>query len=97
MWSSGLSSHCSTSAAFSAAKERGEDLYEEYRNGLAHSRRPNNSPGIAEEHEVNGAWAERLQISGTDRQIVCINVDRLAREFLLLLDRLEAEALARIV
>ena len=62
-------------------------LYDKFRNGFAHNRGPKASFVIAEDHEVGGDWAGRYP--ALDGQPVGINVDRLAREFLALLDQLE--------
>ena len=63
-------------------------LYDNYRNGFAHLRGPKQKFAIAEDHELSGAWADRIEIDGVG-QLVGINVDRLAKHFVTLLDRLE--------
>jgi len=71
-------------------KKRGAAiLYDGYRNGFAHLRGPKREFAIAEDHELGGAWAEQIEVDGVGR-LVALNVDRFAREFLVLLDRLEA-------
>ena len=64
-------------------------LYDGFRNGFAHLRAPKPEFAIVEDHEVDGLWADRIDIVGVG-EFVAINVDRLAREFLSLLDTLEA-------
>ena len=39
---------------------------------------------IAEDHELQGRWADKVEVEGY-RELVAINVDRLATEFLRLL------------
>jgi len=65
-------------------------LYDGFRNGFAHLREPKREFAIAEDHELDGDWADRVEVNGS--QFVAINVDRLAREFLILIDRLEGHA-----
>ena len=65
-------------------------LYDGFRNGFAHLRSPKHGFAIAEDHELHGDWADRVEVNGS--QFVAINVDRLAREFLILIDRLEGRA-----
>lgn len=62
-------------------------LYDGFRNGFAHRRAPKTDLAIAEDHELGGDWAGRLEIKGVG-EFVALNVDRLAREFLVLLDRI---------
>ena len=66
-------------------------LYDKFRNGFAHLRAPKPEFVIAEEHELNGLWAGRVEFNG-DGEFTAINVDRLAREFLQLLAVLERSA-----
>jgi hypothetical protein len=62
-------------------------LYDKFRNGFAHNRGPKSNFVIVEDHEVEGDWAGRFpSLYGRP---VGINVDRLAKEFLTLLDQLE--------
>jgi hypothetical protein len=64
-------------------------LYDKFRNGFAHKRGPKLDSLIMQDYEVmNDCWAEKFNID-TGGQAVGLNVDRLAREFLTLLDRLE--------
>lgn len=65
-------------------------LYEAFRNGFAHLRGPKAAFAIAEDHELASNWAERILVGETE--LVAINIDRLAREFLVLLSRLESSA-----
>ena len=65
-------------------------LYNSFRNGFAHLRGPKATFAIAEDHELDGLWADRIMVES--EEFVAINVDRLAREFLLLVDRLETTA-----
>jgi hypothetical protein len=69
-------------------------LYDKFRNGFAHNRGPKPSFVIAEDHEVEGEWAGRFP--DLDGQPVGINVDRLAKEFLTLLDQLERSRVANV-
>ena len=62
-------------------------LYDKFRNGFAHNRGPKPNFVIVEDHEVEGDWAGRFP--GLDGQPVGINVDRLAKGFVTLLDQLE--------
>jgi hypothetical protein len=64
-------------------------LYDGFRNGFAHLRGPKREFAIAEDHELDGSWADQVELDGVGR-FVALNVDRLAKEFLMLLDRLEA-------
>jgi hypothetical protein len=66
-------------------------LYEGFRNGFAHSRGPKVNFVIAQDHELEGAWAEWITVG--ERSGIALNVDRLAREFLKLLDQLESDPL----
>jgi hypothetical protein len=66
-----------------------ETLYDKFRNGFAHLRGPKREFAIAEDNELDGAWAEKVEVDGVGLR-VALNVDRLAREFLTLLDHLEA-------
>lgn len=63
-------------------------LYEAFRNGFAHLRGPQSGFAIAEDHELGGAFADEFTVDGLGR-FVGLNVDRLAREFVALLDQLE--------
>jgi hypothetical protein len=67
-------------------------LYDKFRNGFAHNRGPKASFVIVEDHEVEGDWAGRFP--DLEGQPVGINVDRLAKEFLTLLDQLERTRVA---
>jgi hypothetical protein len=69
-------------------------LYDKFRNGFAHNRGPKASFVIVEDHEVEGEWAGRFP--DLDGQPVGINVDRLAKEFLALLDQLEGRPAANL-
>jgi hypothetical protein len=62
-------------------------LYEEFRNGFAHLRGPKSKFAIAEDHELGGDWADRVEIDAVG-QFVAINIDRLAKEFLRVLGQL---------
>jgi hypothetical protein len=59
-------------------------LYDHFRNGFAHLRGPKAEFAIAEDHELQGRWADKVEVEGY-REVVAINVDRLATEFLRLL------------
>ena len=62
-------------------------LYDKFRNGFAHNRGPKSNFLIVEDQEVDGDWVGRFP--DLDGKPVGINVDRLAKEFLKLLDQLE--------
>jgi hypothetical protein len=66
-------------------------LYDRFRNGFAHTRGPKREFAICEDHELDGQWADDIEVDGVGRY-VALNVDRLAREFLVLLDKLEGAA-----
>jgi hypothetical protein len=59
-------------------------LYENFRNGFAHLRGPKTRFVIAEDHELQGRWADKIEVEGSG-ELVAINVDRLTTEFLRLL------------
>lgn len=40
---------------------------------------------IAEDRELQGRWADKIQVEGQARDLIAINVDRLTTEFLALL------------
>jgi hypothetical protein len=61
--------------------------YDAFRNGFAHVRGPKLKFAIANDQELEGDWTDWIEVNG--QQFVALNVDRLAREFLALLDRLE--------
>ena len=67
-------------------------LYDKFRNGFAHNRGPKPNFVISEDQEVEGDWAGRFP--DLDGQPVGVNVDRLAKGFLTLLDQLERSQLA---
>jgi hypothetical protein len=62
-------------------------MYEGFRNGFAHSRAPNVHFAIADDRDFTG-WAAWVKIG--ERRGVAPNIDRLAREFLTLLDKCES-------
>jgi len=61
-------------------------FYELFRNGFAHVRAPNGGCAIAEEWELPGQWAGKIDVGGVLRNAV--NVDRIAHQFLALVNRL---------
>ena len=63
-------------------------LYEAFRNGFAHLRAPKPSYAICEDHELGGDWVAVVSVDGLTMN--ALNVDRLAREFLAVLDGLES-------
>jgi hypothetical protein len=69
-------------------KKGAATLYDGFRNGFAHLRGPKREFAIAEDLELDGAWADQVEVDNVG-SFVALNVDRLAREFLMLLDRLE--------
>ncbi len=81
---------CRSLGAACPGKIGSELLYDSFRNGFTHLRRPKAEFAIAEDHELDGEWADKIRVE--DAVFVAINIDRLAREFLLLLDVLEETA-----
>ncbi|MBM3728536.1 MAG: hypothetical protein FJW40_24315 [Acidobacteria bacterium] len=67
-------------------------LYDAFRNGFAHLRAPKIRFAIAEDHELDSRWVGFIQADESGR-FLALNVDRLTREFLTLVDRLESESL----
>lgn len=65
-------------------------LYDAFRNGFSHTRGPKGKFAIAEDHEIDGAFAAEVEFNG-DGSYVALNIDRLAQEFLMLLDQLEED------
>jgi hypothetical protein len=65
-------------------------LYDEFRNGFAHLRGPKAKFAIAEDHELGGNWADLFEVDAVG-QFTAINIDRLVREFLNVLDQLAAQ------
>ena len=74
---------CHQLAAACATRNGAKILYDNFRNGFAHLRGPKTRFAIAEEHELPGIWAEKVQVE--DRELVAINIDRITNEFLRLL------------
>jgi len=68
-------------------RKGGKILYEEFRNGFAHLRGPKSKFAIAEDRELGGVWADTVEVDVVG-QFVAINIDRLAKEFLIVLDQL---------
>src|SRR5947209_17261889 len=68
-------------------RKGGRILYEEFRNGFAHLRGPKSKFAIAEDRELGGVWADTVEVDAVG-QFVAINIDRLAKEFLVVLDQL---------
>jgi hypothetical protein len=66
-------------------------LYDAFRNGFAHLRVPKPKFAIAEDRELDGEWAGLIEANGSG-PLLALNVDRLAREFLALLDCLESDS-----
>ncbi len=62
-------------------------LYDRFRNGFAHLRGPKWGFAIAVDHELGGEWADRVEVNGS--KLITINVDRLAKEFLMLVNRID--------
>jgi hypothetical protein len=76
------------SQALSPRREKGARLlYEGFRNGFAHYRAPKVNFAIVEDREIKGKWADWIK-SG-ERSGIGLNVDKLAREFLKVLQQLE--------
>lgn len=66
-------------------------LYDFFRNGFAHLFAPEPGFAIAEDHELDSRYAGRLEFEGVGER-VAINVDRLAGDFLRLIESLMKEA-----
>jgi hypothetical protein len=66
-------------------------LYAFFRNGFAHLFTPKPGFVIAEDHELDSRYAGRLEFEGVGK-FISINADRLARDFLRLIERLSDEA-----
>jgi hypothetical protein len=66
-------------------------LYEQFRNGFAHLRAPKSCCAIAEDHELEGHWADLIEVPGR-APMLAINVDRFAKDFLALVERLSVSA-----
>lgn len=79
---------CAALETVCPGKKGAEVLYDDYRNGFAHLRGPKRTFAIATDQELGGDWADRIEVNGS--QLIAINVDRLAREFLMLVNRLAA-------
>lgn len=75
---------CMALEAVCPGRKGGYILYDEFRNGFAHLRGPKSKFAIAEDHELDGAWANRVDVDGVG-QFVAINVDKLAKEFIKIL------------
>ena len=72
------------------SKRGAETLYGKYRNGFGHLRTPKLGFAIAEDHEVGGRYADEIEMEGNGT-FVGLNVDRLIKEFLVLLDQLQTK------
>lgn len=70
-------------------KTGAEVLYDKYRNGFAHLFSPKSDFAIAQDSELDGCFVGRFEVEGTGKTLVAINVDRLIREFLVLVNHLE--------
>jgi hypothetical protein len=66
-------------------------LHDGFRNGFAHLRAPKPTFAIAEDHELEGQWVGLIQTNESG-PLLALNVDRLTREFLTVLDRLESDS-----
>ena len=73
-----------------------EVLYAEFRNGFAHLRAPKPKFAIAEDHELDGQWAGLIETTGGIR-VLALNVDRLAREFLTMMEQLDPGAQRSVI
>jgi hypothetical protein len=71
----------------SVKKTGAETFYDAFRNGFAHLGAPKDRFAIADNAELDGAWAGIVKIEG-DGQFIAININRLAAEFVDVLDRL---------
>jgi hypothetical protein len=79
---------CSALESLRPGRSGSRILYDDFRNGFAHLRGPKSKFAIAEDHELGGDWADLVEVDAVV-QFVAINIDRLAQEFLKLLDQLE--------
>jgi len=66
-------------------------LYERFRHGFAHLRGPKSGFAIGDNEELKGRYASRVEIDGVGT-FVAINSERLIKDFLELLDRIEKDA-----
>lgn len=82
---------CDNLEKTSPGKKGAATLYDGFRNGFVHSHGPKHRFAIAEDHELGGVFAAEVEFDG-DGPYVALNIDRLAREFLTLLDQLEKDA-----
>ena len=52
---------------------------------------PKGKFAIVEDHELDGVFADKIEVDGGG-SYVALNIDRLTKEFLMLLDQLEKDA-----
>lgn len=82
---------CAGLAGTIRGKSGAEVLYGRFRNGFAHLRGPKSGFAIAEDHELDGRYAGKLEVDGIGT-FVAINVERLVRDFLRVVENLEKGA-----
>jgi hypothetical protein len=58
-----------------------EVFYSKYRNGMIHEYSPKKGFGLTEDKEVGTTIVETLKIEGQHDQLICVNVEALARDF----------------
>jgi len=72
-------------------KSGSDVLYDKFRNGFAHLRGPKSGFAIAENHELDGRYAGRLEVDGVGT-FVAINVERLVNDFVRVVEDIEKGA-----
>lgn len=82
---------CADLAGAVRGKSGGQVLYSKFRNGFAHLRGPRSGFAIAENGELDGHYAGRVEVDGIGT-LVAVNVERLVDEFLRLVTDLEKRA-----
>jgi len=80
---------CAALACAQPGKTGAQVLYDKFRNGFSHRRGPKAAFAIARDHELAGDWAGELPVDGR-RLFWAVNVDRLVKEFLAVVQRLES-------
>jgi hypothetical protein len=70
-------------------KKGAQVLYDKYRNGFVHLFSPKSDFAIGQDSELDGHFVGRFEVEGTGRIITALNVDRLIKEFLGFVNRLE--------
>jgi hypothetical protein len=79
---------CAALEKISPGKDGANIFYDGFRNGFAHLGAPKPTYWIVEDHELKGSWAVLVEDPDRGEVVKAVNVDRLARQFLTLLDLL---------